>query len=216
MGSSDRSGRAREQVTIRLDRRWLRTALVVLATAALTIPTSVWASHNFSDVPSNNTHHGDIDLIDGAGVTNGCQANPPEYCPGDDVQRDQMASFLARLGGLGSHPPVVDAATLEGVGGEHYVVGPDPDTTLVDQSQGLTLSGGSSSECVTTMAFTGATDFRVLHQLRATPGGVEPWEVNVQVADVSPPNYDVCFATLDGSALPGGTYTTHALMVVYP
>jgi hypothetical protein len=39
----------------------------------------------------------DIDRLKVAGVTVGC--NPPEntnYCPDDPVQRDQMASFLAR------------------------------------------------------------------------------------------------------------------------
>jgi Leucine Rich Repeat len=44
---------------------------------------------------------GDIDRLAAAGVTKGC--NPPDndrYCPDDEVQRDQMASFLARALGL--------------------------------------------------------------------------------------------------------------------
>jgi hypothetical protein len=178
--------------------------------------TVVWASNSFADVPSSNFHHGNIGLIANAGITSGCQANPPEYCPQDPVTREQMATFMARLGGLGNHPPVADAATLEGFGKQNYVFGPDPDTTLVDQSTSFTLNGGAPSECDSTMAFTGQTDFRVLHQLHATPAGIEPWEINVQVANVSPPNYDVCFATLDGSNLPAGTYETYAMMLVYP
>lgn len=44
---------------------------------------------------------GDIDRLATAGITLGC--NPPantQYCPDDPVRRDQMASFLARAGGL--------------------------------------------------------------------------------------------------------------------
>jgi hypothetical protein len=43
----------------------------------------------------------DIDRLATAGITLGC--NPPDntrYCPGEPVRRDQMASFLARAGGL--------------------------------------------------------------------------------------------------------------------
>lgn len=204
-------------VTIIVRRRRLVLALLVLVAAMVAVPTAVvWASHNFTDVSATNPHHGNIDLITSAGITSGCQANPPEYCPGDPVSREQMATFMARLGGLGNHPPVADANTLEGFGKENYVFGPDPDTTLIDQSQGFTLAGGAPSECVTSQAFQGETDFRVVHQLRDAPAGIEPWEVNVQLADVNPPLYDVCFATLDGTNLPAGTYTTYAMMLVYP
>lgn len=43
----------------------------------------------------------DIEALAAAGITKGC--NPPdndEYCPGDPVRRDQMASFLSRALGL--------------------------------------------------------------------------------------------------------------------
>lgn len=50
----------------------------------------------FSD-DDGSIFEGDIDKLRVAGVTLGC--NPPdndEYCPGDPIRRDQMASFLTR------------------------------------------------------------------------------------------------------------------------
>ncbi len=204
-------------LTLVVRRRWLVLGLTVLVAAMIAVPsTIVWASNNYGDVPTSNSHHNDIGLITSAGVTSGCQTNPPEYCPGDPVTRAQMATFMARLGGLGSHPPVVDADTLDGIDGQNYVFGPDPDTTLVDQSQTFVLTGGQPSECLQTQAFSGQTDFRIIHQSYDTPAGVEPWEVNVQIANVNPPLYDVCFATLDGSNLPAGNYSTYGMMLLYP
>ncbi|MEX2550560.1 MAG: hypothetical protein WD638_10050 [Nitriliruptoraceae bacterium] len=204
-------------LTIIVRRRWVVLGLTVLVAAMIAVPaTIVWASHNYGDVSTSNPHHNNIGLITSAGVTSGCQASPPEYCPNDAVTRAQMATFMARLGGLGNHPPVVDADTLDGNDGQNYVFGPDPDTTLVDQSQTFTLTGGQPSECVQTQAFNGETDFRIIHQAHETPAGVEPWEVNVQIDDVNPPLYDVCFATLDGSNLASGSYSTYGMMLIYP
>ncbi|MEX0650733.1 MAG: hypothetical protein WD186_01750, partial [Actinomycetota bacterium] len=66
-------------------------AIVLLAVA---VPAS--ANHVFSDVPADYVHHGAIAALDESGVTAGCAAG--EYCPGDDVNRGQMASFLTRAG----------------------------------------------------------------------------------------------------------------------
>ncbi len=47
-----------------------------------------------------------IDRLREAGITKGC--NPPlndNYCPGNDVRRDEMATFLARALGLTATPP---------------------------------------------------------------------------------------------------------------
>jgi type VII secretion-associated serine protease mycosin len=51
----------------------------------------------FIDI-NGNPFAGDIDWLAGAGITQGCGAD--RYCPADAVQRDQMASFLARAIGL--------------------------------------------------------------------------------------------------------------------
>ena len=47
-----------------------------------------------------NTHEANIDRLATAGITQGCTANN-EYCPDDQVKRDQFASFMARALGLG-------------------------------------------------------------------------------------------------------------------
>ena len=59
------------------------------------------AGADLFDDDDGSTFENDIDKLATAGVTKGC--NPPtndKYCPGDDVKRDQMASFLARALGL--------------------------------------------------------------------------------------------------------------------
>lgn len=204
-------------VTIVVRRRWVVMGLIALVFAMIAVPsTIVLASHNYGDVPTSNPHHTNIGHITSAGVTSGCQTSPPEYCPDDPVTRGQMATFMARLGGLGNHPPVVDADSVDGTDGQNLVFGPDPDTTLVDQSQTFALNGGQPTECRQTQAFNGQTDFRIVHQINEAPAGIEPWEVNVQIADVNPPLYDVCFATLDGSNLPSGSYATYGMMLIYP
>ncbi len=48
----------------------------------------------FSDVPSSDSFYGYIEAIYGAGITTGCGNG--EYCPAEDVTRDQMAAFLVR------------------------------------------------------------------------------------------------------------------------
>ncbi len=104
----------------------------------------------------------DIDRLAAAGVTKGC--NPPDntrFCPDDDVERDQMATFLARAVGLVPiiPPPVTvcmtqgsipeaecDAlvALLDATGGDRWIdrtgwaTTPDPCTWY-----GVTCSGGS-------------------------------------------------------------------------
>jgi hypothetical protein len=110
------------RITVEIRRpRWLTSTrlkrarpLVLLLALALASP--VLASDTFSDVPTSNVHHDDINLIRTAGITQGC--NPPDndqYCPADFVRRDQMGSFLARTAGLGANPPVADADKLDGM-----------------------------------------------------------------------------------------------------
>lgn len=64
------------------------------------------------DDDDGSTFENDIDKVATAGVTKGC--NPPTndaYCPDDLVQRDQMASFLARALGLDPIQPPPPAST---------------------------------------------------------------------------------------------------------
>ncbi|MPZ53625.1 MAG: hypothetical protein GEU79_12990 [Acidimicrobiia bacterium] len=94
-----------------------RRRLIVLSVlAALVItPLSVWASDRFDDVGDDNIFHDDISWLAESGVTIGC--NPPEntnFCPGENVTREQMAAFLRRLG----ENRVVDAGWLQGYSAE--------------------------------------------------------------------------------------------------
>jgi len=41
-----------------------------------------------------------IEALVAAGITVGCNASPPTYCPDDFVTRKQMAAFFARALGL--------------------------------------------------------------------------------------------------------------------
>lgn len=78
-------------------RRWAATLVGALALASA-LPLAVLASHSFSDVPDSNEFHGSIEWMKNNGVTIGC--NPPantEFCPTDNVTREQMASFMRRF-----------------------------------------------------------------------------------------------------------------------
>ena len=86
--SDTQSGRARRRMT------------TIAAALALTVavPVAVIAAHSFNDVPDSNEFHGSIEWMKDNGVTVGC--NPPantEFCPEDNVTREQMASFMRRF-----------------------------------------------------------------------------------------------------------------------
>lgn len=113
-----------------------RAALAsVLVPVVAAVPASA-ADDDFSDVPGSNTHHDAISELSDAGVTAGCDDG--RYCPGEDVSRDQMASFLTRGGssvsadasstvltagdgGVSGAPVAVDV-TAPGVGGRQNVL----------------------------------------------------------------------------------------------
>ncbi len=88
--------------------RTTRTVLVAVVALALIVPIAALASDRFTDVPDSNVFHDDIMWLADAEVTLGC--NPPtndEFCPSDNVTREQMAAFMKRL----AVNQVVDAAT---------------------------------------------------------------------------------------------------------
>ena len=49
----------------------------------------------------DSVHEDSIDTLAGAGITVGCSTEPLRYCPERAVTRGQMASFLARVLGIG-------------------------------------------------------------------------------------------------------------------
>jgi hypothetical protein len=207
----------RDDIQFRIPRRRFRAILALMLGALLLAPTGVWAANRFVDVPDDNTFHDDIDAIAEAGVTRGC--NPPandEFCPDDFVTRQQMAAFLNRLGALtDGAKPVVNAAELNGFAASNYVFAPEP-VSLLERSLDFELTGGAPEECVETASLVFEPDFSAIHQLHATPAGIDPWDVNVQLdtRGMGEGQYAVCFATLDGTNLPAGTYETFGVMTL--
>ena len=94
-----------------------RRLAILVATAAFTvgIPFGVAiAGIGFNDVSPTNPFINDIEAIAHAGVTTGCGGG--NYCPKDNVTREQMAAFMNRLGALQSgKTPVVNADKLDGL-----------------------------------------------------------------------------------------------------
>jgi S-layer homology domain len=74
-----------------------RLFVSLLAAVVLAVPAAVFASHQFSDVPTTHTFHNNISALANAGVTGGCGGS--NFCPDANVTRGQMAGFLNR--GLG-------------------------------------------------------------------------------------------------------------------
>lgn len=92
-----------------MKRKETLASLVAVVLVVLAFQTAALAGDGFGDVPSSNVHHNSVAAVRTAGVTKGCSSTA--YCPGDSVRRDQMASFLDRLGALSGQEPVVNAAT---------------------------------------------------------------------------------------------------------
>jgi len=61
------------------------------------------ATASFNDVPTTHPFFQYIEALKASGVTGGCQASPPLYCPSGSLTRGQMAVFLAKA--LGLHWP---------------------------------------------------------------------------------------------------------------
>jgi hypothetical protein len=92
-------------------RRWT-VFLAVIASVLISVPTAVWASHQFTDVPNSHTFHNAIAWMKDNGITVGC--NPPQntqFCPDDNVTRGQISAFMKRL----AESQVVDAGLLDGL-----------------------------------------------------------------------------------------------------
>jgi hypothetical protein len=54
----------------------------------------------FNDVPTNHPFFRFVEALAASGITAGCQANPPLYCPDAPLTRKQMAAFLSAALGL--------------------------------------------------------------------------------------------------------------------
>jgi hypothetical protein len=55
---------------------------------------------SFGDVPTTHPFFRFIEALKASGITGGCQASPPLYCPDAPLTRGQMAVFLSTALGL--------------------------------------------------------------------------------------------------------------------
>jgi len=58
------------------------------------------ATATFNDVPTNHPFFPFVEALVAAGITTGCNASPPMYCPDNFVTRAQMAKFFSNALGL--------------------------------------------------------------------------------------------------------------------
>jgi hypothetical protein len=141
-----------------------RAALIIAVAMLLVIPLAANAGSVFEDVDDTSTHIDGITFMKTSGVSVGCDANN-NYCPGDNVTRAQMATFMYRLSGNdpATDPSVVAASAesaddADALGG----AGPSAYTTLVngdvcDAASCLDLTG-ATIEIVSTLAVETPTD----------------------------------------------------------
>lgn len=134
---------------------WLRYGLVVAVVVIAMAPLSAFAGDDFLDVPASNIFHADIAWMLDNGVTVGCGSG--NYCPSDNVSREQMAAFMKRL----STRKIVDAATA--VTAEHATTA-DSATTATSSDDSDTLDGLDST------AFAAATHTHARDQVTAVSG----------------------------------------------
>jgi hypothetical protein len=58
------------------------------------------ATPTFTDVPATDIFFPYVEALAASGITGGCSAAPPQYCPSSPLTRGQMAVFLAKSLGL--------------------------------------------------------------------------------------------------------------------
>lgn len=72
------------------------------------------SGQTFSDVPPNLLGYAFIEDFARRGITSGCSASPPLFCPASNVTREQMAIFVVRALGV-FDPPTPGVQTFQDV-----------------------------------------------------------------------------------------------------
>ena len=98
------------------ERNVTRAQMATFLKRAFDLEPAAWAG--FVDVDAGGTHSANIDALAAARITVGCRREPLRYCPDRDVNRAQMATFLARALGLVELPASVRFTALD-VGSGH-------------------------------------------------------------------------------------------------
>ncbi len=96
-----------------MNRSTLRTAALTAATAViLAVPTAVWATHRFTDVPDGRFYTAATGWMADTGISKGCTTTT--FCPNREMTRAEMAVFLHRASGTTSTPPSFNADKVDG------------------------------------------------------------------------------------------------------
>jgi hypothetical protein len=104
-----------EGTTVKL---WKLTLAAILGLVLIIPLTAVAATSLFDDVADTNPFVDDINWMKTSGITNGCNSAGTEYCPADNLTRQQMAAFMHRL----ATSRAVDAGTLDGKNSTAFVM----------------------------------------------------------------------------------------------
>lgn len=131
-----------------------RGAALLAACLVALLPFAAFAANPFTDLVPGSVHNANIDAIYNAGVTTGCVPNA-QYCPTDNVTRQEMASFLARIGGLGTNPPVANAKTAQTATNATNATTAQTATNAINATNADTVGGYGANE-LTRLAFTRA------------------------------------------------------------
>lgn len=122
--------------------------VAMLAAVAISVPTAVYASHQFSDVPDSYAFHDEIDRIADAGITTGFSDGT--FRPSDTVRRGPMAAFMGRMGGrtaMATNPNTASFTDVSKVNiDNNSVVVPGVDgTQLVSVHAWFSIDGNSTA-----------------------------------------------------------------------
>jgi hypothetical protein len=138
------AGGAREPAPARTEEDNVRSPItrrgtIIAAVVAIMAVPAVAVANHFTDVDPADVHAPGINYMEETGITAGCTAT--RYCPGDNLTRAQMGTFMHRASG---HAPGIDpsvnAAELDGEGPSAYT------TTLhVADTAGGTLAGATDT-----------------------------------------------------------------------
>jgi hypothetical protein len=193
-------------------RRGRNAMIGVLTALVLAIPTAVWASHQFTDVPNSHLFHSAIGWMKDNDITKGC--NPPandHYCPDNNVTRGQMAAFMQRL----AENQVVDAAEVDGVSAQEIapfsVVGGASAQTFPTNLSFVALTGASTSIAVPT-GQTAVVNARISGESMCTGGDYATVRLLLDGNEMSPAvSTDFAFDSSDTATEGTSSWESHAV-----
>jgi hypothetical protein len=127
----------------------MRAAIATAIAAVVLVPSAVYASHTFTDVPDSNPFHNQITWLASTGITSGCGGT--NYCPGNAVTRGQMAVFLRGSFNLDNGLTAVDHAD-DGGSTPSNTIDAASITTLPGLSAAVTIPPGTKGRVVATIS----------------------------------------------------------------